>query len=123
MEYNQMLSVHVVFHIDNNEIQRLKMSLENIKNLLNEVDSENSYIALVANGASVNLFLHGNASDVDEDIKKLHDKGIKFFVCNNSIKKFNINRLDLLPEVDIVKAGVLTLIELQSEKKCSYIKP
>jgi intracellular sulfur oxidation DsrE/DsrF family protein len=117
------MDVKVVFHIDENEKKRLALTLGNIKNLLKEIESKSSFISLVANASGVNLFLRKNSQEFASEIKELSDLGVKFFVCSNSINKFEIDKNDLYPQTEIVKAGVLKLIQLQSDEGCSYIKP
>lgn len=117
------MRVKAVLHVDDNDEKRLELALGNLKNLLKEVDSENSFISLVINGSAINLMLKEKQIKFSEDIENLSIKGVRFYVCRNSINKFSIKESDLFSQCEVVNAGVLKLIELQSEKGCAYIKP
>lgn len=55
-------------------------------------------------------------------MKSLHDKGVYFVACNNSLISNNIKRESLIDIVNIVPSGVVELVKKQSEGY-SYIKP
>ncbi len=116
------MNVKVVLHIDFDDEKRLLMALGNFKNLLKEINAEGSSLALLANGSSVKLLLKAKADDYKDDINALAASGVKFYVCNNSLNKFDINLDEMLPVCEVVKAGVLKLIELQNDGY-AYIKP
>jgi len=116
------MDVKVVFHIDFDDEKRILMALGNFKNLLKEINEESSSLCLLANGSSVKLFLKYMAEDYADDILALAESGVKFYVCNNSLNKFDLNLEDMVPVCEVVKAGVLKLIELQNDGY-AYIKP
>lgn len=116
------MNVKVVFHIDFDEEKLLLMTLGNCKNLLKEVDVEQSSICILANGSSVKLLKKNTLASYASDIDALAKAGIKFFICNNSLTKFDLRLEDMLPVCETVKAGVLKLIELQNDQ-FAYIKP
>ena len=93
-----------------------------MENLLKKVPTEEAVIYLVANGDAVKLFQHERATPYAPRIEKLYDVGVRFFVCNNSLRNLGIERDELMESCKIVPAGILELIRLQAEK-CAYIKP
>src|SRR5687767_13978177 len=54
-------------------------------------------------------------------IADLKSKGVQFMACPNTMNQRNIKPEDLLPEVEIVPAGIAEIVEKQ-EKGWSYIK-
>jgi intracellular sulfur oxidation DsrE/DsrF family protein len=54
-------------------------------------------------------------------IKALHAKGVRFVVCENTMKSRKITKEQLMPEVEFVPAGIAEVVEKQ-EKGWSYIK-
>ncbi|MFN0203735.1 MAG: DsrE family protein [Bacteroidia bacterium] len=54
-------------------------------------------------------------------IKELKDKGVKFVVCENTMKQRNITKEQLLPEAETVPTGIAELVEKQ-EQGWSYVK-
>jgi len=116
------MEVKVVFHLDWDEEDRLIMALNNITNLLKEVPAEDASIYLVANGVAVRLFQRDRARQHASRIEELSKVGVRFFVCNNSLRNLDIDREELFKQCEVVPAGVMELIRLQAEG-CAYIKP
>lgn len=54
-------------------------------------------------------------------IKALHAKGVRFVVCENTMKNRKITKEQLIPEVEYVPAGIAEIVEKQ-EQGWSYIK-
>ncbi len=115
-----MSEYKVVFHID--EINKLRLLLNNVGNLLNVADNK-FCIEVVANSEAVKCYTKNQDADVDINIMdSLNQKGVKFVACNNALMGYDIKK-DALPDfVDIVPAGVMELVKKQSEGYF-YIKP
>lgn len=65
---------------------------------------------------AVNQALKGLLSSKDNQMALgLHAKGVKFFVCESSMKELEITNAELLSLVTTVPFGILTLIEKQEE--------
>ncbi len=114
--------VKAVFHLDADEAGRLMMALGNISNLLKEVSADEAAVCVVANGSAVKLFRREIASDSALRIKELSARGVRFLMCNNSLNNFGLDLAGLVEGCDVIKAGVLELIERQAEGY-AYIKP
>jgi len=54
-------------------------------------------------------------------IKALHAKGVRFVVCQNTMKSRKITKEQLIPEVEFVPTGIAEVVEKQ-EQGWSYIK-
>ena len=54
-------------------------------------------------------------------IKALHAKGVRFVVCENSMKSRKITKDQFIPEAEYVPAGIAEIVEKQ-EQGWSYIK-
>ena len=112
----------VVFHLDWDEEKRLVMALNNITNLLKEVPSTEAAICLVANGSAVGLFHREQAASHGLRVEELSGKGVRFLMCNNSLENLNLDPGEMLNGCEVVKAGIVALIELQTDGY-AYIKP
>ncbi|MGC8572759.1 MAG: DsrE family protein [Caldisphaera sp.] len=117
--------IKVVFHIDKDEDEILRLSLNNIKNFIDESLLENYLyeIALVANYKAPLLFLK---SSINEDklrfIKELNERGVKIYICERSMKALNIRKEDLIDYCKTTPSGVFKIAELEKEG-FAYIKP
>jgi intracellular sulfur oxidation DsrE/DsrF family protein len=116
------MDVKLVLHIDENESSRLNIALINMVNLLKEVEEDNTNACILTNGPAANLLKNNMPKDVAGMITNLHKKGVRFYACNNSLEKFDIAPNELHPRCEVVKAGILKLIELQNEGY-AYVKP
>lgn len=114
------MTVKVIFHID--ESSKWGLLLKNVQNLIKGVDLKNAQIEVLANSEAVELYA-GSASDDDKALmQELSKAGIRFVVCNNSLKGMGIAKEQLPPSVEVVPAGVVELIEKQRHGY-AYIKP
>lgn len=115
-----MKSYKVIFHID--EMSKWKLLLANVSNLLNAIDNENLIVKVLANSEAVKYYNTTSNLDVDTNaMEYLHSRGVEFIACNNALKIYNIKN-NIINFVSIVPAGVLELVERQSEGY-AYIKP
>ena len=115
-----MSEYKVIFHID--EINKWKLLLNNVSNLLNASNNDKFYIEVLANSEAVKYY---DINYVDADIdtmQSLNAKGVKFVACNNALRGYDIKKDTLIGLVDIVPAGVMELVKKQSEGYF-YIKP
>ena len=116
-----MGEIKVIFHVD--ELDKWKLSLKNVSNLLHAVDVEKCNIEVLANSEAVKFYIAN--VDLNSEItgmKELNSKGVKFVACNNALNSYSIKKEDLIECVDIVPVGVLELIKKQTEGY-AYIKP
>ena len=116
-----MSEYKVVFHID--ELSKWKLLLGNVSNLLKAIDYKKFNIEVLANAEAVKYY--DTTQDIDADINSMEDlnnRGIEFVACNNALMANKIEKHNIVSFVDIVPAGVLELVEKQSEGY-AYIKP
>ena len=116
------MKAEVVFHIDREREDNLIMALNNITNLLREIPTEKTSIYLVANGAAAKLFRRESALQYASDLQSLSKKGVHFLVCRNSLNNFGISLEDLVEPCEVIPAGIVELIRLQTNGY-AYIKP
>ncbi len=118
-----MGKLRVLFHV--NEVDRWDVAFRNITNLINDVGEGNADVAVLANGPSVAAY--ADAKKV-ETMKGLSEKGAKFLVCRNSLRKMCsggavcISEENLPSFVTVVPAGITEIIKKQHEGY-AYVKP
>lgn len=116
-----MVVQKVIFHID--ELNKWKLLLKNVVNLLEAIDIQKYNIEVLANSEAVKLYSVNEELDESIDsMKKLNNKGVSFVACNNALMAYHIKKDDLFDFINIVPVGVLELINKQSEGY-AYIKP
>lgn len=111
-----------VFHIDMDDEKALTIGLVNVTNLLKTIQSQPHDLAMLFNGPAVNALVEKNCVNNATKIIELQKKAVAFKVCNLALINFEIQQEELVPDCEIVPAGIVTLIELQNEGY-AYIKP
>lgn len=115
---------NVVYHFDGGLEQATK-GLRNINNHL-EVDPT-AKIVVVAHAQGVDFLMKGaqdgNKNPYNVAVELLKEKGVKFEVCEITLRNRKLDRKQFIPEVDYVPSGVVQLAKLQSKQHFVYIKP
>ncbi len=113
----------VVYHIDDAAAQGLK-GLRNIRNHL-DVDPT-ARITVVTHALGVDLLMEG-AKDADGGlyagpVAALVARGVKFEVCEITLRNRNLKKEQFLQEAEFTPSGVVRLAKLQKQG-FAYIKP
>jgi intracellular sulfur oxidation DsrE/DsrF family protein len=116
----------VVYHIDNAETQATK-GLRNVRNHLDVAPDTKITVVTHANGVD---FLMEGAKDKSNPnidysalVSDLKARGVKFEVCEITLKNRNLNKNQFILDVEFTPSGVARIGQLQSREKYAYIKP
>jgi hypothetical protein len=113
----------VVYHIDDMSLQALK-GLRNIRNHL-DVDPT-AKITVVTHALGVDFLLEGqkdvNGSPFAGPVSALVARGVRFEICEITLKNRNLKREQFIQEAEFTPSGVVRIAKLQKEG-ASYIKP
>jgi intracellular sulfur oxidation DsrE/DsrF family protein len=118
-------STKVVYHIDDAETQGLK-GLRNIRNHLDT--SPDTTIIVVTHANGVDLLMEG-AKDKKNNIEyaplvsALKSRGVKFEVCEITLKNRNLKKDQFILDADFTPSGVVRVADLQYKDGFAYIKP
>ncbi len=114
----------VVYHI--NDAEGAGAALRNVANHLNAVGEKNVEIIVVTHGKGIDFLLEGWADKAgksyEETVQGLANRGVKFEVCNNTLRGRKIDAEKVSMNAKVVPSGVATLGELQ-QQGYAYIKP
>ena len=118
-------STKVVYHIDDAETQGLK-GLRNIRNHLDV--SPQTTIIVVTHANGVDLLMEG-AKDKKNNVEyaplvgALKSRGVKFEVCEITLKNRNLKKDQFIMDADFTPSGVVRVADLQYKDGFAYIKP
>jgi len=80
---------------------------------------DNIKVAVVAFGPGIHVLLKNPrrvvTQTVHEKIVSLHDYGVDFFACGNTLKSLSLGAADVLPIATVVEVGASKLMELQKQ--------
>ena len=114
-----MKKYQVIFHVD--EIEKSKLALVNINNLINDLGEENLEIELLANSEAVKLMLK-DSNELSEQLNSLKLKNVNFAACANSLRQMNFDKELLFAFCTVVPSGVGELV-IKQTNGYTYIKP
>jgi intracellular sulfur oxidation DsrE/DsrF family protein len=115
----------VVYHIDDAETQGLK-GLRNIRNHLDT--APNTVIIVVTHANGVDLLMEGskdkkNNIEYAPLVSALKSRGVKFEVCEITLKNRNLKKDQFVLDADFTPSGVVRVADLQYKDGFAYIKP
>jgi intracellular sulfur oxidation DsrE/DsrF family protein len=113
----------VAYHIDDMSSQALKA----LRNIRNHLDTEpTTKITVVTHALGVDFLLEGakdvNGSPFAGPVSALVARGVKFEICEITLKNRNLKREQFIQEAEFTPSGVVRLTKLQREDY-AYIKP
>ena len=115
----------VVYHIDDAESQGLK-GLRNIRNHLDV--SPTTQIIVVTHANGIDILMEG-AKDKKNNVEyaplvgALKSRGVRFEVCEITIKNRGLKKDSFTLDADFTPSGVVRIADLQIKDHFAYIKP
>ncbi len=113
----------VVYHIDDTAAQGLK----GLRNIRNHLDTDpGARITVVTHAMGVDFLIEGakdaNGSPFAGPVAALVARGVKFEVCEITLRNRNLKKEQFIQEADFTPSGVVRLAKLQKQG-FAYIKP
>jgi intracellular sulfur oxidation DsrE/DsrF family protein len=114
-----------VYHIDDAESQGIK-GLRNIRNHLDVAPQTKIIVVTHANG--VDIMMEGakdkkNGIDYAPLVGALKSRGVRFEVCEITLKNRNLKKDQFTLDTDFTPSGVVRVADLQHQNRFAYIKP
>ena len=115
----------VVYHIDDAESQGIK-GLRNIRNHLDVAPQTKIIVVTHANG--VDIMMEGakdkkNGIEYAPLVGALKSRGVRFEVCEITLKNRNLKKDQFTLDTDFTPSGVVRVADLQHQNRLAYIKP
>lgn len=113
----------VVYHFDNTAAQGLK----GLRNIRNHLDTDPAArITVVAHAEGVDFLMEGakdsNGSLFAGPVAALVARGVRFEICEITLRNRNLKREAFVQEAEFTPSGVVRVTRLQKEGH-AYIKP
>jgi intracellular sulfur oxidation DsrE/DsrF family protein len=116
----------VVYHFDDADAQATK-GLRNIRNHL-DVAPETK-IVVVTHAAGIDMLREGARDKKNPNIdyaslvSALKARGVRFEVCEITLRNRNIGKDKFIMDADFTPSGVVRIAQLQTREQYAYIKP
>ena len=115
-----MKTHRVVFEMNVDGAEQWQGILNNVENLQKAFGRETTEIEVVVHGKGLGLILKTNQA-MRERLQLISDAAVHFAACENTMRRMNLKREDLMPFATTVDSGVAEVVRKQ-EAGCSYIK-
>jgi intracellular sulfur oxidation DsrE/DsrF family protein len=114
----------IVYHVNDTGAQAAN-ALRNINNHL-EVNPQ-AKIVVVTHAQGVDFLFDGakdrNGNPYSIAVEELKGRGVKFDVCEITLRNRQISKSRFIPEVSYVPSGVAEIARLQQREGYAYIRP
>ena len=114
----------VVYHVNDAGVQAVG-ALRNIGNHL-EVNPK-AHIVVVTHAQGVDFLMEGakdrNGNPYNIRVEELKAQGIRFEVCEITLRNRNMTRSQFIPEATFVPSGVAEITRLQQREGYAYLRP
>ena len=114
----------VVYHL-NSGLEQASDGLRNIRNHL-EVNPK-AQIVVVAHALGVDYLMKGakdrNGNPYDVAVEQLVNEGVRFDVCEITLRNRKLTRNQFIPEALFVPSGVAEITRLQQREGYAYLRP
>lgn len=116
----------VVYHVDDAAVQATK-ALRNIRNQLDE--SPDTAVTVVAHADGVKFLMEGAKDPKNPDVdyqalvNALKARGVRFEVCEVTMKRLGLKKDQFIMEADFTPSGVVRITQLQNRQGYAYMKP
>jgi intracellular sulfur oxidation DsrE/DsrF family protein len=114
----------VIYHVNNSEAQ----AVDTIRNIGNHLEvNPKAKIVVVTHALGVD-FLFKEARDKNGNpynvaVEGLKERGVKFDVCDITLRNRKLSRDKFIPEATFVPSGVAEITRLQQREGYAYLRP
>lgn len=109
----------IVFELTSENEEHWQALLNNIENVQKAFGKESTEIEIVTHGKGLGLIK--NTTPFKERVVTIAKTGPRFVACENTMRRQQVKKEDLLPEAGTVDSGVAEVVRKQ-EAGWSYIK-
>lgn len=114
----------VIYHISNTE-EQTKLAMQYIRNHL-EVNPK-AQIVVITHALGVDFLREGlrdkKGNPYNVPVEELDFRGVRFLVCEITLRERNMKRSEFIPEAKFVPSGVAEIARLQQREGYAYIRP
>jgi intracellular sulfur oxidation DsrE/DsrF family protein len=114
----------VVYHLSSG-LEQAGDGLRNIRNHL-EVNPK-ARIVVVAHAAGVDYLMKGkkdkNGNPYETIVEQLENEGVRFEVCEITLRSRNLRREQFIEQAKFVPSGVAEIARLQQREGYAYLRP
>ena len=114
----------VVYHFDTG----LDQAVKGLRNMRNHLDVEpTAKLVAVAHAQGVDFLMEGAKTKDGQDfaalVSALESRGVKFEICDITLKNRNLKREQFILGPTFTPSGVARIAALQAREQFAYIKP
>jgi hypothetical protein len=124
LAHAQQQPVRAVYHFS----QGLEQASRGLEYLRNHLEADPSaQIVVVAHASGVDFLMKGaktaRGNEFRSPIEDLDLQGVKFRVCEITLRERGLKREQFVPEAEFVPSGVAEIARLQAREGYAYLRP
>ena len=110
----------VVFQVSDADVAKWNLTMNNVRNVQQELGADKVMIEIVAYGPGIGLLKL--ESPLAQRIAEALGQHVPVVACENTMTAQKITKSDMLPNISYVPAGVVELMQKQ-QQGYAYIRP
>jgi intracellular sulfur oxidation DsrE/DsrF family protein len=110
----------VVFQVSEDDPRKWNLTLNNVKNIQDELGRDNVVVEIVAYGPGLNMLKM--ESPAGGRVGEAIQAAVQVVACENTMRNQKVTKADMLSGIGYVDAGVAELMKRQ-EEGYAYIRP
>ncbi|PSJ16508.1 DsrE family protein [Nitrosomonas supralitoralis] len=107
------LAHYVVIEAVSGDAKEWENLMNNTENILMAFETESTKVEIVSHGHGLNMLLKNTDKNPHARMQKLHESGVVFAACQNTMKRMNLTQEDLVTFAIVVDSGVAEVIRKQ----------
>jgi intracellular sulfur oxidation DsrE/DsrF family protein len=111
----------VVFQVTADGEEQWEAVVGNVENLRAALGPAKTRVQVVAHGKGLGMLVAATNANLRERMQKLHDGGVVFAACENTMRKKKVTKDALFPFATTVDSGVAEVVRKQ-EAGWAYVK-
>jgi len=110
---------YVVFELTSGDAKSWRSLINNVENLQTALGATS--IEVVVHGEALGMLMKGENGAVHERLEKIASEDVIFAACENTMRRQNVDKADLVPFAVTVDAGVAQVVRRQ-QAGWSYVR-
>lgn len=110
----------MVIQVSDNDSGKWNLALNNASNIQKDLGKDNVELEIVAFGPGIGMLKAD--SEVGNRVAEAVESGVKVMACQNTMRKQNLKKDDMLSSVGYVPSGVVEILKKQ-QQSFTYLRP
>lgn len=112
----------LLLQVSEDNVDRMQVAITNAMRVQEEFGPANVEVEIVAYSGGIQTLKYYAPIPIADMVKEAYNEGIRFVVCESSMKSAKLKPSQMLPQVTYVRAGVAEIME-KVDQGWIYVRP